>query len=614
MNEKSERFIANGLLETLGEDAEYQTFRTPHASRGLIAIDQTTNSSNAKAFSSGAHSHSTTLGQRKLTCGVALHMRVYLSSVRTQGGHCDGTKVERRYVEYNFKDSGKMGLDIYVDPCTINCRKVLAGLALLEVPYSEKFINYFEGEQKSPDYIKINPMATIPAAVDGDCVITESNAILQYAGDLSRIENAYPKDLKQRAEVNRWLLWEASVWFSSCYTLLVENVVKPLLKSQPDQAVIDGAHPGFHKLAAVLDAQLAKTRYVAGPNVTIADIAVMAPAHLHAASQLPLEKYSNINRWIRDMESQPYWQKTQGAVNKALLPGTSANTTNGSTAATLPSHSKHKSVRSKLNYTKALNNQLTELYFYEDDEGKYKTIHEPGDDEQEVEIYDGWAWKDTFDHDRHGFSVKEFKTSFVGSWEDDEGVRSRFYPEIVQFLKQTTGAKKVLVFDHTIRTKANAAKKLTQENGTSQRAPVRLVHCDYTAESGPTRVHQLLPTEAPTLLTRRTAFLNVWKPLSKVEEMPLAMCDIQTSPPTDFFKLFLRYRERTGENYVMKYSPDHKWWYFPDMTEDQVILLKTYESEEGKARFVGHSAFEDPESRVGAPSRESIEIRTICFF
>ncbi|KAF2767237.1 hypothetical protein EJ03DRAFT_353278 [Teratosphaeria nubilosa] len=201
------------------------------------------------------------------------------------------------------------------------------------------------------------------------------------------------------------------------------------------------------------------------------------------------------------MEIQPSWQKTQGEVNKALLPGTSANTT-------LPSHSEHKSVRSKLNYTKALNNQLTELYFYEHDKGKYKTIHEPGDDEQEVDIYDGWAWKDTFDYNRHG---------------------RNFYPEVIQFLKGTRGAKRVLLFDHTSRTKANAAKKLTRENETSQRAPVRLVPCDYTAESGPTRVHQLLPTEAPTLLNHRTAFLNVWKPLSKVEELPLATL-LQTLP------------------------------------------------------------------------------------
>jgi hypothetical protein len=60
-----------------------------------------------------------------------------------------------------------------------------------------------------------------------------------------------------------------------------------------------------------------------------------------------------------------------------------------------------------------------------------------------------------------------------------------FYPEVVEFLKRTVGAKRVLVFDHTIRTKANDQKKLRREINTSQRAPVMLVHCDCTAESGP---------------------------------------------------------------------------------------------------------------------------------
>lgn len=137
-------------------------------------------------------------------------------------------------------------LDVYLDPCTVNSRKVLAGLDLLKVPFNVQRINYFTGEHKSPEYIKINPCAAVPAAKDGDMVITESNAILQYAGDLSDITSAYPKDLKERANVNRWLLWEASVWFQSCYTYLVEYVVKPLLGSQPDESVVDAAAPRWH--------------------------------------------------------------------------------------------------------------------------------------------------------------------------------------------------------------------------------------------------------------------------------------------------------------------------------------------------------------------------------
>ena len=84
-----------------------------------------------------------------------------------------------------------------------------------------------------------------------------------------------------------------------------------------------------------------------------------------------------------------------------------------------------------------------------------------------------------FSIDIQGFSLHDFKTGFE-KWEDEETTRTNFYPEVVDFLKKVVGAKQVFVFDHTIRTKKNEAKKLTQETNTSQRAPVMLVHCDYT--------------------------------------------------------------------------------------------------------------------------------------
>jgi len=131
---------------------------------------------------------------------------------------------------------------------------------------------------------------------------------------------AYPKDIKDRANVNRWLLWETSSWFPSCYIYLVQYVVQPLLGNKPDESVIEGEAPNFHKLAAILNEDLGKHKFIAGNEVTIADIAIASPMHLHEASKLPMDKYPNLKRWIGDIEKLPAWQKTQGAVEKALLP------------------------------------------------------------------------------------------------------------------------------------------------------------------------------------------------------------------------------------------------------------------------------------------------------
>lgn len=216
-------------------------------------------------------------------------------------------------------------LQVYLDPCTVNSRKVLAGLDLLGTRYDFNHIDYFTGQHKSAEYMKINPSATVPAAVDDDLVITESNAILAYAADMTGGGTMYPADPKKRAAVNRWLLWEASAWFPSCYIYLVEYVVKPLLNAQPDQAIIDAAAPRWNELAGILDAQLGKTKWLTGNDLTIADIAVAAPMHLHAASRLPLDQHPNLKRWLIDgIEKIPAWQKTQGAVDKALLPGSAA--------------------------------------------------------------------------------------------------------------------------------------------------------------------------------------------------------------------------------------------------------------------------------------------------
>lgn len=211
-------------------------------------------------------------------------------------------------------------LEVYLDPCTVNSRKVLAGLDLMGAQYHYNFINYFEGGQKDPEYTKnINPSQTVPAATDGDLRITESNAILQYAGDTTN-SPAYPKDLKERASVNRWLFWESSAWFPSCYVYLIQNVVQPLLGNKPDQSVIDGESERFNNLAGILNDELGKHKYVVGNEVTIADIAIAACMHLHPAMKLPLDKHPNLARWIGDIEKLPSWQKTQGAVEKALLP------------------------------------------------------------------------------------------------------------------------------------------------------------------------------------------------------------------------------------------------------------------------------------------------------
>ena len=202
-------------------------------------------------------------------------------------------------------------MELLLDPRTVNSRKVLAGLKLIGADYTIKKFDYFEAEQKSPEFVAINPNAAFPALRDGDFILWESNAILQYAAEKVGNTSAYPTDLKTRADINRWLLWESSSWFGSCYIYLVENCVKPLLGGTTDLNILANEEENFHKLASILNSRLERSKFLCGDEPTIADIAIAAPMHLHDWAKLPLGDHTNLVRWMTEnVEKSSWWIDT----------------------------------------------------------------------------------------------------------------------------------------------------------------------------------------------------------------------------------------------------------------------------------------------------------------
>lgn len=212
--------------------------------------------------------------------------------------------------------------------------------------------------------------------------------------------------------------------------------------------------------------------------------------------------------------------------------------------------------------------------------------------------------------DRQGFVLVRADTA-VKNFYDAGEVRAVYYPEVERLVRRVTGASRVHVFDHNVRCAPMAKRK---ENGA--REPVKFAHNDYTLKSGPQRVRDLLPAEADQLLKHRFAVINVWRPIrGPVEESPLAVCDAWSIAQRDWIASDLKYRDRTGEVYSITFNPNHRWFYFPQMQRDEVLLLKCYDStDDGRARFTAHTAFDDPTSPPGASARESIETRTLVFF
>ena len=222
------------------------------------------------------------------------------------------------------------------------------------------------------------------------------------------------------------------------------------------------------------------------------------------------------------------------------------------------------------------------------------------DTDIEVSLDDIRGKESNFNVDDNAFATLIVGESAEKKFEDDESIKKNYYPEVEQLLlKHAPGAKRILLFDHTIR------------RSTGNRNPVTRVHIDQTKKSARERVHHHLPDEAETLLKGRVRIINVWRPLNgPVQATPLAFADSQTFRDEALIPIEHRYPDRTGETAAVQHDKE-RWHYWSGMTNNERLLLECYDSE--KNGRVPHTAFEDPRTPEGATQRESIEVRALVF-
>jgi len=231
-------------------------------------------------------------------------------------------------------------------------------------------------------------------------------------------------------------------------------------------------------------------------------------------------------------------------------------------------------------------------------------------DSRRVVMHNGRPQARDFALERDGFRFVRHDTK-VADFYDENEIRRVYYPEMEALIKAESGASRVVVFDHTLRTADDDLRESKKI-----REVVRRVHNDYTEWSGPQRVRDLLPDEADDLLQRRFAIIQVWRPIGyPVETFPLAICDARSLSPDNLVISERRYPNRIGQTYAITYNPAHQWFWFPRMRREEALVFKVYDSlKDGRARWTAHTAFDDPTSPPHARPRESIEIRTLAFF
>jgi hypothetical protein len=215
---------------------------------------------------------------------------------------------------------------------------------------------------------------------------------------------------------------------------------------------------------------------------------------------------------------------------------------------------------------------------------------------------------------------------------EEDAIRTKYYAEVEDLLKKhVPGAKRVFIFDHTIRRNYEGKEGLYVSGPAVSRLCANdheqtllitylmtqyRVHVDQTFEAGIQRVYRHLPEDAERLVKSRVRIINVWRPIGHpVHHNPLALFDYRTvDVDNDLVNVRFIYPDRVGGTFTVRHNPKHQWYYLRHQTPSEATLIKCFDSlDQGQARLTPHSAFLDKTSPPDALKRESIEIRALVF-
>lgn len=212
-----------------------------------------------------------------------------------------------------------------------------------------------------------------------------------------------------------------------------------------------------------------------------------------------------------------------------------------------------------------------------------------GRTEEVMQIENLRGREDSVSLDKNGFQFFRHPAKHT-TFANDQEIQDEYYPESAEFIKQVTGASRVVFFDHSasytflIRyhilttvtaIRRNYAEKV--EDSPNKRKPVQGVHVDQTPAAAAARVHRHLPAEeVDGLLAKRFQIINLWRPIHHAAyDFPLALCDYSTvDAHKDLVPVILRYPDRDGETFGVLHNPAHGWKYVRGLTPEEGVLIK----------------------------------------
>jgi hypothetical protein len=239
-----------------------------------------------------------------------------------------------------------------------------------------------------------------------------------------------------------------------------------------------------------------------------------------------------------------------------------------------------------------------------------------------VPIRNGRPVQNTFQLEVHGFELVRHRSA-VADFSDDVELDAVYIPEVVEFVKRRSGADEVVSRGWVRRRSAAPAENASQPQAA-------LVHIDYGPEGAAMTAARVYAEQFPNGPGyRRSLATSFWRVFSPPpQDWPLALCDFRSVGEGEGLPNQLYFVDRVPEDPLTEpvdeskmitsgsefvYSPAHEWWYFPDMTRDEILFFVFNDSDHDRAWRVVHTAFRDPTVATAAP-RHSIEVRTFAFF
>ncbi len=212
-------------------------------------------------------------------------------------------------------------LTIYGSDLSGPANKVRFTANYLGLEYEYRRIDLRNGEQKQEWFLKVNPLGKVPAMDDNGFTLSESGAICKYLCDKTT-GTLYPKDLKARALVDQWLDFVTLHIAANIMKVVYNRVFAPLRGVTVSEESINDGIKFLDQYFPVLEAQLAKNKFIAGSALSLADLTLLAAVDPCEIAEVDLNKYSKITAWRNELKQQAFYTKCHaeyGAKLKEML-------------------------------------------------------------------------------------------------------------------------------------------------------------------------------------------------------------------------------------------------------------------------------------------------------